>query len=517
MKAIITLLILFVSARLSSQDYQNLVSQADQIVTINHLSSEPIDSIFIGGVKHYFTEFTRIAPSFYSKYGYETKRRLLYRTLPDRRQSHAHYGKWIAFLKCETGACIENPNFQLNNRGETNYYGYHTIMDGGLIPFSLYDKEKIESYLPSREKTPIPLENLFNYADYVAHIKTDSSTINEGMGITQEAGTNWLYVSFKALENFKIPSDEIIKNSDPLNARVTYGITKPLPLGFWIVHGYNPIPREYLDESKEYLVFLRCGYTSIGNEFLGNPSRIGDPCLSSMIVLNQGVKPFTPELQEKVNNLVENGRNKGDCSNVHEEFEDYINQTLEEPSMRFKDFIPAPPRLPCFLFAELQTELISDSAKYYFDQLHTSKNLHLSTLVKSIGYFKRKKLPFCLQACTFHWNPDVRVRAAEYLFQHLTIKYKIKASDSWMWDFYIEERILLKSCLYLLDNYPGPMSGSENITIHGFYRNQLIKCIRSICGELNINTKPETIGSTGAYSKEDFNRWKSQIYKKYGE
>lgn len=517
MKAIITLLILFVSASLSSQDYQKLISQADQIVTINHLSLKPVDSVIIGGVKHYFTQYGRVAPSFYSKYEYESKQRLLYRKLPDRRQSHAHYGKWIAFLKCETDACVENPNFQLNNSREANYYGHLTIMDGGLIPYSKYQEEKIESYLPEREKAPISIESLYNYSDYVVHIKTDTTNINSGVAITQEAGTNWLYVSFDTLEKFKTPSEEIIKNSDPLNARVTYGITKPLPGGFWIVHGYDPISKEYLKENTEYIVFLRCGHNSVGNEFLANPSRIGDPCLSNMVVLNQGVKPFTSELKAQVMDLVKNGRNRGDCSNVTEAFEDYITQTLEDITMRFKDFIPAPPRLPCFLFAELQTELISDSAKYYFDRLRASKNLHLSKVVESIRYFKRKQLSFCLQACTFHWNPDVRGRAAEYLFQHLTIKYKIKANDSWKREFYKKERILLKSCLYLLDNYPGPMSGSENVTIHGFYRNNLINCITSICGEFDINSDQEFIPPLVGYTKADFKRWKSQIYKRYGE
>ncbi len=516
MKIVFAIFILAISGNLYGQNYTKLISESDQIVTINHLSLKPIDSVSIDGKKHYLTQFGRVAPSFYSKYEYQFGDRLLYRYLPDRSQSHAHYGKWIAFLKCESGSCSENPNYQLNNREELNYYGYMTIMDEGLIPYSKYEEEKIKSFLLNKKEESITLESLYNFSDYVAHVKTDTGKISNGGGITQEAGTNWQFISFDTIEKFKTPSSNSIRNANPLNQRVVYGFTQPLPENFWIVHGYDPIPPDYLKEDTEYIVFLRCGHTSIGNEFLASPSRVGNPCLSSMIALRKGIKPYTSELKTQVEKMEENGRKNGDCSNVTANFEQYVKETLKDTSERYKDFIPSPPRLPCYLLAYLQTELISDSAKYYFNLLHASRDLHVLELKKSISYFKRKQLPFCLMACAFHWHPDVRGISMEQLFNYLTTKYKIKASDAWKRRFFKKERSMLKCGLYLLENYPGPFGGSENVTVHENYRNQLILCIKSICEELNINSDQVRLPLAG-YTKEDFKRWKSQIYKRYGD
>lgn len=162
-------------------------------------------------------------------------------------------------------------------------------------------------------------------------------------------------------------------------------------------------------------------------------------------------------------------------------FRSYVVEILSntEEIDVYRDY-PTMPNPSNEVLLGLQEELKQDSARYHFEKLHSSNWENHHDYRKSITYFKRNDLIYCLLAASVHWTPD-RVNAIEEVYSLLTNKLKVNTTKEGFDRFIARELLIKRFYIYILERIPWGISGSENSTIHQVNITALAKCLNFIC------------------------------------
>ncbi len=144
-------------------------------------------------------------------------------------------------------------------------------------------------------------------------------------------------------------------------------------------------------------------------------------------------------------------------------FEQYVYSVLSDSENRWKEY-PKCPQLTSDVLSGLEKELQTDSAKYYFNKLKPL-NLDHEAYMSSMKYFERNNDTYCLLAMTVHGNPDCRTYTMMSMFSRLSL---IKDTDLSK-PLSIEQKVIVRFLIYVMENNPKFIDGSENSTIHENY------------------------------------------------
>lgn len=144
-------------------------------------------------------------------------------------------------------------------------------------------------------------------------------------------------------------------------------------------------------------------------------------------------------------------------------FENYVYSVLSDSQKRWKEYPECPP-LTIDVLSGLKQELLSDSAKYYFDKLKPL-NLDHEAYMSSMKYFERKNDIYCLLAMTVHGNPDCRTYTMMSMYSRLSL---MKESSRLLYESGVK-RVMIRFLIYVLEYNPKFIDGSENSTIHDNY------------------------------------------------
>jgi hypothetical protein len=202
-----------------------------------------------------------------------------------------------------------------------------------------------------------------------------------------------------------------------------------------------------------------------------------------------------------------------DASNCGEKisFSEYARCVIEDHSKDNK-LLPKPPFLTDTVIAGMQHECaLNDSARYYLDNFSFSKKKYTIKSEESLTYFFYHDCFYTLLALTVHWNPDTRVKATRELQQ--LIRVSMRRNDQKLKTGIREKEYNAAKAflIYILENTPWTISGSENATIHDIYIQTILSCMYILYGE----RPPYNDMQVYIYTEEDIqnhiSRWKEQL------
>jgi hypothetical protein len=493
-KARVVFFLLFHSIGFSQSQIQNLVNQADEILIISSPRIE--DSVMIDSVLYYEVSFGRTG-HFYNKYNFPNATKLLCRELPDRSQSQAHFGKWIAFLKCDSRSCAPYPEHNINKRNEEDYKGALMLLPGGLLPYYGQEAPLIKQLVQEKTEPKTSVQSLYEYAGFVAHIKTGKTPIDSTLiSGNMDMGPRFYKVKFTPLKIFKSNIDTL----KPDTTQRSQLISMPNPLSlkntvasFSMLYQYGPIEPSYLKENTEYLVFLR-------NAIRGD--RVNLSAYISYGVIKKGLLLYRKSLGDTLE-LLSKGVDISYDENA--QLKEEINTVLEKPD-KTKDknlpFSALPPNIQNGFFKDYK----NDSVRIYFEQLDSLSIKDYLLFQKNFKYFKSNNFPYALLVASAHSDVALRKSAVVEIYKFLRLKYLICSTEESYIKREILEQEILKYYIFLLENYPPPVE--FNVYQHNHYRHELMKCIDFITQE-HIMSHPQTSVIKLDYTHEEMDRWKS--------
>jgi hypothetical protein len=112
----------------------------------------------------------------------------------------------------------------------------------------------------------------------------------------------------------------------------------------------------------------------------------------------------------------------------------------------------------------------------------------------AFNYINKMDYGYSLLVLTAHWNPDIRVMALYHLNKKLAIRPLVNSRKMKNGEWKKYDKIATEFLLYLLENNPLFISGSENATIHHNY-------ISNICWNLDLLTREHIL------EKKNFRDW----------
>lgn len=208
--------------------------------------------------------------------------------------------------------------------------------------------------------------------------------------------------------------------------------------------------------------------------------------------------------------LMVSGQNASDCK-TEKEFAKYLRCVIEGHARDEKEF-PRPPTLTDTLISGVQREFkLHDSARYYLDNLsyYIQRVLpHREQPEQNLYYFFRKDCFYTLLALTVHWDPDTRIYATRELHKLISLSMlrndqKLKTGARQI--EYIAARDFL---IYVLENTPWTISGSENATIHEIYLLEILNCLHLLFGENPPYNGSQFFQYSDKEIQNSINRWK---------
>lgn len=165
-------------------------------------------------------------------------------------------------------------------------------------------------------------------------------------------------------------------------------------------------------------------------------------------------------------------------NSVLSDFEIYVDSVLRSSESSWTEY-PKCPKLTADVLLGLKKEFASDSVKFYFEKLGWINVNHQIDYRSSMNYFERNKFTFSLLAMAVHSNPDIRT----FTMMSMNQRLKLNKGENVAGKLSSDEVTTLKFLIYLLENNPKFISGSENSTIHGNYLSNIAWNIDLITNE----------------------------------
>jgi hypothetical protein len=195
-------------------------------------------------------------------------------------------------------------------------------------------------------------------------------------------------------------------------------------------------------------------------------------------------------------------------------FEGYLRCVIEDHSKDSKQY-PKPPFLTDSLIAEVQREFeLHDSTRYFLNNFSYYQQRfvpHREQPEQSLNYFFRKDCFYTLLALTAHWNPDTRIYATREL-QKLIRVSMVRNDQKLKTGMRAKEyRSAKEFLIYVLENTPWAISGSENATIHDLYIQAILNCMYLLFGERPPYNDSQVYNFTDKEIENNINRWKEQL------
>jgi hypothetical protein len=164
-------------------------------------------------------------------------------------------------------------------------------------------------------------------------------------------------------------------------------------------------------------------------------------------------------------------------------FKKYICSIMEDTTSYWSEY-PKPPMITDPVLLGMKQEIVKDdSAKHYLARLSFKKFKSAEDYIMAFYYLWSGDYFYSILAMTAHWNPDIRVIALQHLSKRQTIKPLVNSRKMKNGQWEIEDTTALEFSLYLLENNPLFIPGSENATIHEFYMSNIFWYLDLLTGE----------------------------------
>lgn len=183
-----------------------------------------------------------------------------------------------------------------------------------------------------------------------------------------------------------------------------------------------------------------------------------------------------------------------------------VKQVLSD-SLRKWDEYPAPPMLTDEVVAGLKEELKDDTRRRIFFLFGNQDNRYV--FEDTLKWLQGNHAVFSLLALSIHRNPDTRVMAVRQLWERIRMRPMVCTTKEGYRRLVTEDKLVLRFMVYLLENIPYSIAGSENATIHDIYMNYVLWNADLLSYEQRLVNQPiDQWRSDYKRAAEDLDRWK---------
>lgn len=193
-------------------------------------------------------------------------------------------------------------------------------------------------------------------------------------------------------------------------------------------------------------------------------------------------------------------------------FTDFVRSVLEDGA-KDETLYPKPPPITPDVAKAMEEEFrLFDSAQYYFIRLCTdSLRKQYYLYGEALRYFASKDMFNTMMALTVHWSPDVRVYSQvelqKLIHRGLLINDRKLKTGKRREEFQRAIRFLI----YVLEDTPWFISGSENATIHSVYLQNIGRSLDYLTGERQMVNQQNYYSTTEQQMQQSIAVWKKHI------
>ncbi len=193
-------------------------------------------------------------------------------------------------------------------------------------------------------------------------------------------------------------------------------------------------------------------------------------------------------------------------------FRDLVRSVLVDRSKDQKQY-PTPPLVTNEVVLFMQEEFKkNDSAQYYFLQLSTdSMRTHYPRYGEALQYFFRKDLFATMLSLSVHWNPDIRVYSQTELQKLIHRGMLINDQKLKTGKRRAEFQLGIRFLIFVLEQTPWSIPGSENSTIHSMYIYSICKSLDYLTGERKMIQRQHYYSISDQQIQQSIIQWKQHI------
>ncbi|MFZ1331630.1 MAG: hypothetical protein WAR83_05555 [Flavobacteriales bacterium] len=177
-----------------------------------------------------------------------------------------------------------------------------------------------------------------------------------------------------------------------------------------------------------------------------------------------------------------------ECASVSTDFSDHVRQVLSDSANMFQEF-PDPPLITCEILEGMQNAFTNDSVRIQFEHL-SQRYWHTDPHYNTVQRYIERHLDFHLSiAQTAHFFGDVRIMGIKNLQEYRRMRPLVCSTKEHYDQLEVQDHQAVRYLLYVLENTPWFIGGSENATIHGVYIKEICRTLDLFTGQEHIDPK----------------------------